>query len=381
MPVPALVVEPVGTVGEDVADPVQSLDIVDQCRASEDADLGNIRRTVAGEAALALDGFDHRRFFTADIGAGPAAQLDLYMIGKPGGANLVQLLTKQGDDFGVFVAHIDEAGLDIDDMRRDQDALDHAMRVRREIQPVLEGAGLALVTIDGHQPRSGLAADDAPFAPGREAGAAEAAQRGVIKRGQHIIGAAAAVQQLAEHGIASIGAIVVKLACCRRYFGMPGLGHARQCFEVGMLDKLVADGCGRRLVTGADTGCGNKPDIVRYIFLKFFKQFLATCHHTGQRCADPDRAGGRRRFTFADEVEMVIEAGNLPDFGHGKAHPVGEGGEMPCRQMVVVVLNDVKAFDQMIAAWRLRAEQFLDFGTSRQIDKAALRLVIAFSTT
>jgi len=35
----------------------------------------------------------------------------------------------------------------------------------------------------------------------------------------------------------------------------------------------------------------------------------------------------------------------------------------------------------MIAAWRLRAEQFLDFGTSRQIDKSALRLVIAFSTT
>ena len=74
---------------------------------------------MAREAALALDGFDHRRFFTADIGAGPAAQLDLHMIGKPGGANLVQLLTKQGNDFGIFVAHIDEAGLDIDDMRRD----------------------------------------------------------------------------------------------------------------------------------------------------------------------------------------------------------------------------------------------------------------------
>ena len=78
---------------------------------------------------------------------------------------------------------------------------------------------------------------------------------------------------------------------------------------------------------------------------------------------------------------MVIKAANLPDFGHWKAHPVGEGGEVPCRKMVVVVLNDVKAFDQMIAAWRLCAEQPLDFGTSRQIDKAALRLVIAFSTT
>ena len=78
---------------------------------------------------------------------------------------------------------------------------------------------------------------------------------------------------------------------------------------------------------------------------------------------------------------MVIEAGNLPDFGHGKAHPVGEGGEMPCRQMVVVILNDVEAFDQMIASWRFCSEQFLYFGASSKFDKAALRLVFAFSTT
>ena len=78
---------------------------------------------------------------------------------------------------------------------------------------------------------------------------------------------------------------------------------------------------------------------------------------------------------------MVIEAGDFPDFGHRKAHPVGESGKMTCRQMVVVVLNDVEAFDQMIASWRLCSEQFLDFGTSCKFDKAALRLVFAFSTT
>ena len=78
---------------------------------------------------------------------------------------------------------------------------------------------------------------------------------------------------------------------------------------------------------------------------------------------------------------MVIEACDFPDFGHWKTHPVGEGGKMSCRQMVVVVLNDVEAFDQMIATWRLRSEQFFNFGTSCKFDKAALRLVFAFSTT
>ena len=60
------------------------------------------------------------------------------------------------------------------------------MRIGFEIEAVLEGAGLALVAIDRHQPRAGLAEHRAPFAPRREAGAAETAQRGVVERLQQI---------------------------------------------------------------------------------------------------------------------------------------------------------------------------------------------------
>jgi hypothetical protein len=50
------------------------------------------------------------------------------------------------------------------------------MRVGLEVVAVLEGAGLALVGVDRHQARPLLLTHEAPFAPGRKAGAAEAAQ-------------------------------------------------------------------------------------------------------------------------------------------------------------------------------------------------------------
>ena len=80
-----------------------------------------------GQAAFALDGLDHRRFLATDIGAGTATKLDLDMIRQAGGANLVQFPVKQGDDFGIFVTHVDETALDTDDMRRDQYAFNHAV--------------------------------------------------------------------------------------------------------------------------------------------------------------------------------------------------------------------------------------------------------------
>ena len=53
---------------------------------------------------------------------------------------------------------------------------------RLEVVAVLEGAGLALVGVDRHQPRRRLGAHQRPLAPGREAGAAEPAQAGIARR-------------------------------------------------------------------------------------------------------------------------------------------------------------------------------------------------------
>src|SRR5262252_2639523 len=82
----------------------------------------------------------------------------------------------------IFIAHVDVDVRSLDYMRADQRALDEAMRISLEIIAVLEGSGLALVAIDGHQPGTGLAQHRAPFAPRWKAGPAEATQRRIIER-------------------------------------------------------------------------------------------------------------------------------------------------------------------------------------------------------
>src|SRR5258706_512617 len=69
----------------------------------------------------------------------------------------------------------------------DQHALEEAVGGGVEIVPILEGAGLALVAVDRHQARAGLAAPRAPLARGRKAGAAEAAQAGLLDGRQHVV--------------------------------------------------------------------------------------------------------------------------------------------------------------------------------------------------
>ena len=71
--VAAMALPPVGALLDDVAHPPQRLDIVDQRRQAEQADLERIRRLVPRQAALALDAFEQRGFLAADIGAGAAA--------------------------------------------------------------------------------------------------------------------------------------------------------------------------------------------------------------------------------------------------------------------------------------------------------------------
>ena len=379
MAILALIVEPVGAMVEDVADPVQRLDIVDQCRAPEDADLGNIGRAVARQAALALDGFDHRRFLAADIGAGAAPKLDLDMVAQAGGTDPVELLPEKGDDFGIFVPHVDEAALDPDDMRRDQNALNHTVWIRRKVQPVLEGSGFAFIAVHRHQTGAGLAADDAPFAPGRETRAAKAAKRRAVQGVECGIACALAGEKFTKDPVAALFAVLVEqTGPVRRQHG-GGVRHAGKFVQGRRRDELVADGGSRRLVAGADAGRGDEPHISAGPGLKRLEKLFAAGHHAGQRGADPYRTGRRGCFALANKVEMVVEAGDFPDFGHGKAHPVGKRRKMTRRQMPEPVLDGMKAFDQQIAARRCRAEKLLDFRQGCGIDESPLRFVIALA--
>ena len=64
---------------------------------------------------------------------------------------------------------------------RTQQAFEELVRIAFEEMTVFERAGFAFVDIDRHEARRRVVVHDAPFAPGRKAGTAEAAQVGVLE--------------------------------------------------------------------------------------------------------------------------------------------------------------------------------------------------------
>ena len=95
------------------------------------------------------------------------------------------------------------------------------MRIALEIIAVLEGAGLAFVGVDRHQPRRGLGAHQLPFAPGREAGAAEAAQAGVAGDLDEVVARALAGEAILQQRVAAGLLIGGEIGV-----GLPGVRHA-----------------------------------------------------------------------------------------------------------------------------------------------------------
>ena len=77
------------------------------------------------------------------------------------------------------------------------------MRIALEVVAVLERSRLALVDVDRHQPRRRLGAHDAPFAPRREARAAQAAQRRMLERRDDRVGRPLAADAGAQRPIAA----------------------------------------------------------------------------------------------------------------------------------------------------------------------------------
>src|ERR1700734_3970483 len=132
---------------DDVADPIERLDILLEGRAAEQADLRHVRRAMPRQAALAFDRFDYRRFFTADISAGAAAQMNLAETIEVGVFELLDLLDQHQPQFGIFVADIEVDFGGLDHPGGDQHAFKETVRIEPEIVAILERAGLALVCI------------------------------------------------------------------------------------------------------------------------------------------------------------------------------------------------------------------------------------------
>ncbi len=244
----------------------------------------------------------------------------------------------------VFVAQVDVDGFGAHDLGGDQQSFEEAVRVALQVMAVLEGAGLALIDVDGHQPGGGLLAHDAPLAPGRKTCAAQAAQARVLQRSQNGVGLVLAVDHGGGEAVAALRTVVFVSYCIDSYLcpfdagerlilfknlAAQALRHARcvalsaqglhRCFHGrwrGQGQGLLTGQHGGRLLATADARrldhahrCAQQRGQAR-------KQLARARHLAAQPVAHPHGKRGGRGVILED-LEVVIEAGHLEDLDQG----------------------------------------------------------------
>ena len=77
-------------------------------------------------------------------------------------------------------------------------------------------------------------------------------------------------------------------------------------------------------------------------------------------------------FIFENDIEVVVEGGDLIHFRKREPHFMRQGDQMPMRQMALIVLNEVEMFNQEIAAAGTIAKQNAHVVKRVGVDLAAL---------
>src|SRR6266851_4940189 len=369
-----------GALLDDVAHPEDGLDVVDQGRPAEEADLTRKRRLVARQTALALDALEHRRFLAADIGAGAAPEMDLDAGRDAGARELGDLGGEDRAALRVFVAQIDVDFRRLDRPGADQHALKEAMRVGLEVMAVLEGAGLALIGVDRHQARALLLAHEAPFAPGGKAGAAEPAQLRILERLENALDIPLAREAVLEQTVAAAGAIGGEADIVRHMRVGRAIRHRLgDAAQRRLLVQGVADRCNRRVVATAHAGRTDNPHARSQTLRQLGEEGLRAEERTGQAVADAHGDGRRRRLPIHHDVKMGVERGDLVDLDESQFHLVSQRRQVAGMQAAVPVLNEVQMLNQEIALTRAGAEQLRHLGESGRIDLPPLREIPALA--
>ena len=195
----------------------QALDVVDDGRLAEQADVDRERRLVARLAAVALDRVEQRRLLAADVRAGAHAQLDVEV--EPGAHHVVaEQIVRAGlgdrvreplPGQRVLAAEVDVGVLGAGREAGDRQRLDQRERVVLDHDPVLERARLGLVGVADQVVRvHRVARHRVPLAAGRERGAAAAEQLRVGDLADHA--GRAQLERAPQRRVAAGGAIAVE---------------------------------------------------------------------------------------------------------------------------------------------------------------------------
>ena len=367
--------KPFGALLQDGRHPVERFDVVVQRRAAEQADLGDIGRAIARIAALALNGFDHRRLFTANIRTGAAAQLDVTLLDNAGFFEREDLVRQNVKHGGILVPHVKIDAFGLHGPGADQSTLEHLVRIALEVIAILEGAGLAFVAVDGHQPRTRKRAYDLPLLAGGEARAAETAQAGVGHLVDDVFDAALSVAALLQHGVAALCAIggqifVIRDMCVVLAAAEIGLDALWR----GVIDETVPDLAYRRRVAAPHARRLHHTHLRRVdAGLHRLVKRLGALDGASDGIAYADRRRWWRCLALLHHVEMRVEGRDLVGCRLRQLQLVTQRAQVPAGDAMIAILNQMKVFDEEIVTAGTIAQQFTDLLQRGEVKLPSLR--------
>ena len=265
----------------------------------------------------------------------------------------------------VFVAQVEVAGLDAHHLRGDQQAFEEAVRIAFEVGAVLEGAGLALVDVDRHQPRARAgrarcatcARPESRRRPARAGPSPPCAEDclGVLlavdQRGGQRIAAVRAVGGVV--GVGRLASIASGSGETLRSASRPGRSRIGRCDRLRTRARAahrlqhlvgVASGTARWCTATAGAcsqrpmqGAGDHAHIARPAAQQGRQprqQILRAGHFARQAVAHPHREAGRR-LVAAHDLEVVIEGRDLEHLGHRDVHLLRQRHQVVVMQAAV----------------------------------------------
>ena len=297
------------------------------------------------------------------------------MGGEPGGFELRHLAEQDLADERIFVAQIDVDRPRLDRPRGDEHAFEKAVRVALEVVAVLERPRLALVRVHRHQPRTFIAAYDAPLPSGREPGPAQTAQAGGVELRGDVLELVLAREAVAQQRVAALLPIGIEGAVLGNdRMEIAGLDDVPNRGLVHMVEVAVSDFGHRGGVAPAHARRADDPDALTEGGGQRLQQGAGAGQLARKAVADPNRDRRRRLLAFGEHVEVGVERRDLVDLRHRQTHLVSQRGEVRRGDAVPGVLYQVQVLDEQVAVAGTIAEQLADFVEGSRIDLPALRL-------
>jgi hypothetical protein len=125
-----------------------------------------------------------------------------------------------------------------------------------------------------------------------------------------------------------------------------------------MIHVMLIQRCDRRGIASTHTRRPEYPYLAIQGRLKLLRQAACPRHFASGAITHPQGKGRGRRLALPDDREMRVEGGDFVHFALGKAHPLGQGGQVIRGQVAMLILDKVQVFNQQIPPQEVGAKQF-----------------------